>query len=89
LLEPVETISSEVVVSICDTTKFVELPKREFTCSGSMKSIKFESPDGGKKEKVVLVGVDDKKSEGSSRFTSFLSIVSVSILCYMVSSSLC
>jgi len=53
-----------------------------------MISINFESIDGGKKEKVVLVGVDDEKLEGSSGFTFFLSIGGVLILCSMVSSVL-
>jgi hypothetical protein len=88
LLEPVETIGSKVVVSTCDTTKFVETPKREFTYSGSMISIKLESHDGGKKEKVVLDGFDDEKLEGSNGFTSCPTIVGVSTFFSMVSSVL-
>jgi hypothetical protein len=51
-----------------------------------MISVKFESPDGGKKEKVVLASFDDEKLEGSSGFTSCPSIVGVSVFCSMVSS---
>ena len=85
LLELVETIGSTVDVSTWDTTILAEIPKRAFTCSGSMISINFESSNGGKKEKVVLVGFDDEKLEGSSGFTSLPSIVGVSTLCSMVS----
>ena len=53
-----------------------------------MISINFESPNGGKKEKVLLVGFDDEKLEGSSGFTSFLSNVGVSTFFSMVSSIL-
>jgi len=50
-----------------------------------MISIKLESPDGGKKEKVVFVGFDDEKLEGSSGFTSCPTIVGFPTFRSMVS----
>jgi hypothetical protein len=81
LLKPVETIGPNIVVSTWDTIILVELPKRAFTCSGSMISTKLESPDGGEKDKVMLVGYD----EGSSGISSCPNIVDVSISCSIVS----
>jgi hypothetical protein len=81
LLDPVETIGVKVVVSTWDTIILAELPKRAFTCSGSMISTNLESLDGGEKEKVVLVGSD----EGLSGISSYPTIVDVSIFCSIVS----
>ena len=81
LLEPIETIGSKVVVSTWDTTILAELPKRAFTCLGSMISTKLESPDGVEKAKVVLVGSD----EGPSSLASCPTTVDVSIFYYIVS----
>jgi hypothetical protein len=75
LLEPVETIGAKVSFSTWDTIILAELPKRAFTCLGSMISIKLESLDGGEKAKVVFVGSD----EGSSGLASCPTIVKVSI----------
>ena len=81
LLELVETIGSEIVVSTWDTTILAEIPKRAFTCSRSIISTKLESLDGGEKAKVMLVDAD----EGSSGLASFPTIVDVSIFCSIVS----
>jgi hypothetical protein len=80
LLEPVETIGAKVSVSTWETIILVELPKRVFTCSGSMISTKLGSPDGGEKEKVVLVGSD----EGPSGLASCPTTIDVSIFCSIV-----
>jgi hypothetical protein len=81
LFDPVETIGAKVFVSPWYTIILDELPKREFTYSGSMISTKLVSPDGGEKENIVLVGSD----EGSSGLASCPTIFYVSILCSIVS----
>jgi hypothetical protein len=80
LLKPVENIGAKVSVSTSDTIILVELPKRAFTCSRSMISTKLESPDGGEKAKVVLVGSD----EGLSGLASCSTTVEISIFCPIV-----
>jgi hypothetical protein len=75
LLDLVKTIGAKVFVSTCETIVLVEVPKRALTYSGSMISTKLESPDGGEKEKVLLVGSD----EGSSGIASYPTTIEVSL----------
>ena len=53
LLSSIVMVGTNVEVSICEITIFVELPKRAFTWEGSMKLIKLVSPTN---EKVVSFG---------------------------------
>jgi hypothetical protein len=64
-----------------------ELPNKIFTCSGSMISLKLESPGGGVKAKVVLFGSMEDSSGLASCPNMIDALVSCSIVLPMLSPS--